>query len=97
MDNTPIYNKCSICNITLCKECMKDNKHNTCIECGDEITCMKNNLCKTCDRHPFDMDVENTKNMSLEEVFDSILTRNFEEYKVEEKKPVNKPVKKYKK
>ena len=43
----------------------------------------------------FDMDIENNgKSMTLEQAFDSILTKNFEEYvKPEEKKPL----KKYKK
>jgi hypothetical protein len=60
-----------------------------CTECGNEITCNKNKLCKDCDRHPFDMDIDNNgKNMTLEDAFDSILSRNFEEYaKPEEKTP----------
>lgn len=88
-------NQCTICNTNMCKDCMKNNSHTTCSECGQEITCNKNKLCKDCDRHPFDMDIDNNgKNMTLEDAFDSILTRNFEEYKVEEK-PTK--LKKYKK
>jgi hypothetical protein len=65
MDETP---NCAFCNqlkdtINRYIVCMKTNSHNLChtlcTECGQEITCMKNKLCKDCDRHPFDMDVEN--------------------------------------
>lgn len=88
-------NQCTICNTNICNDCMKNNSHTMCSECGQEITCNKNKLCKDCDRHPFDMDIDNNgKNMTLEDAFDSILTRNFEEYKVEEK-PTK--LKKYKK
>jgi len=88
-------NKCVVCNKNICKDCIKSNNHTMCTECGQEITCNKNKLCKDCDRHPFDMDVENNgKNMTLEQAFDSILTKNFEEYvKPEDKKSL----KKYKK
>ena len=76
---------CTLCNANMCKDCMKNNNHimchTLCTECGNEITCNKNKLCKDCDRHPFDMDIDNNgKNMTLEDAFDSILTRNFEEY-----------------
>jgi len=106
MDETPncafcnqlkdIINRCTVCSKNICTVCMKTNSHNLChtlcTECGQEITCMKNKLCKDCDRHPFDMDVENNgKNITLEQAFDSILTRNFEEYtKPEDKKTLKK-------
>ena len=94
-----ILNQCTVCSKNICKDCMKSNNHILChilcTECGQEITCNKNKLCKDCDRHPFDMDVENNgKNMTLEQAFDSILTKNFEEYAKPEDK---KPLKKYKK
>jgi len=99
--------QCTLCNTIICNDCIKNNNpelyctichkmyHTMCTECGQEITCNKNKLCKDCDRHPFDMDIENNgKSMTLEQAFDSILTKNFEEYvKPEEKKPL----KKYKK
>ena len=85
-------NTCTVCSMKMCNECMINSNHTKCIECGDEFTCMKNKLCKYCDRHPFDMDNSpSTNNITLEQAFDSILTKNFEEYvKPEDKKPVKK-------
>ena len=101
-------NHCTVCSKNICNDCMKNNNNNVChtmchtkcTECGNEITCNKNKLCKDCDRHPFDMDIDNNaKSMTLEDAFDSILSRNFEEYaKPEEKKPskINNKINKHK-
>ena len=75
---------------------------NTCHECMKSFSKeeLKNGLCKSCDSHPFDMDINDNKNMSLEDAFDSILKTNFVEYKnseptkTKDKLNPNKPIEK---